>query len=298
MIYKHLLLPIVSVLLLGACSTMSPPQTRSQMGNLLLAEPASASVRSQIAIARYNQILSQAVLKQEERAELLFERGLMYDEMGLSRLAQYDFSQALKLKPDLAEAYNSIGIHYTLQRQFIEAYESFDSTLDIDPDYDFAFLNRGIALYYGGRPDLAVRDLGHFASKDISDPFRALWQYFAESDLNPQSAASQLREARKVLNEDNWATGIVDFYLGTMSEDALLNSLIRGVSSERELNDRLCEAYFYLGKYHSAKGRKGMASSYFKLALSTNVYKYVEHRYARLELTLLRERAQKAAQAN
>lgn len=44
------------------------------------------------------------------------------------------------------------------------SYEAFDSALELAPDYDYAFLNRGIALYYGKRPELAVQDLGRILS--------------------------------------------------------------------------------------------------------------------------------------
>lgn len=259
------------------------------MSNLLLAEPAPMSARSQMAIARYNQILVQATLKDEERAQLLQQRGMLYDSVGLAGLAQYDFNQAIQLKPDLAEAYNALGVHYTQQMDFIQAYEAFDATLDINPTYDFAFLNRGIALYYGGRPDLAAKDLGTFYAKDESDPYRALWSYIAASQLDAVKARQSLEASRNVLDINNWATKLVDLYLDRINENQLLNSLIKGVTSQRQLTDRLCEAYFYLGKYHAERGHRGVASNYFKLALSTNVFEYVEHRYARLELNLLRE---------
>jgi lipoprotein NlpI len=35
-------------------------------------------------------------------------------------------------------------------------------------------------------------------------------------------------------------------------------------------------------------GYNGAAANFFKLSLSTNVYEFVEHRYARLELDLMR----------
>jgi lipoprotein NlpI len=217
--------------------------------------------------------------------------------VGLAGLAQYDYSQALNLRPDMAEAYNSIGIHYTQQMEFVQAYEAFDSSLDINPEYDFAFLNRGIALYYGGRPDLALSDLDTFRQRDTSDPFRALWQYFAHREIESTDAIARLRETRQSLNNNNWATSLVDFYLEDITENALLNSLINGVTNQKELTDRLCEAYFYLGKFHSARGNRGVASNYFKLALSTNVYEYVEHRYARLELNRLRDKRRANNQA-
>jgi lipoprotein NlpI len=286
---------LLSSLLFGCANNSVSMQDSRQMGNLLLAEPAPMNPRSQLAIARYSHILANTDLEDEQKAQLLHQRGTLYDSVGLSGLAQYDFNLAIRLKPDLAEAYNSMGVHYTQQMDFIQAYEAFDATLDINPDMEFAFLNRGIALYYGGRPDLAVRDFGTFYNKNASDPYRALWSYLASSEIDKPQAMIELAKQRKNLDEDNWATQLVDLYLERTTEGELLNTLIGGVTSQQQLTDRLCEAYFYLGKYHSARGNRGVASNYFKLALSTNVFEYVEHRYARLELNLLRDEANKDA---
>lgn len=260
----------------------------AQMANLLLAEPAPMSPRAQLAIARYTELLSSDSLSDQERAELYLYRGMLYDSLGLVGLAQYDLTQAIGINPSLAPAYNSMGVHFTQQQEFLQAYEAFDSTLDIDPTYDFAFLNRGIALYYGGKAELAIKDLEHFQQQDSSDPFRALWAYFAYQALDQQSATVYLRNLYPQLDKQHWATRLVELYLGNSDEKILLTSLMEGVTSQAQLTDRLCEAYFYLGKFHQAKGQRGVASNYFKLALSTNVFDYVEHRYARLELDRLR----------
>ncbi|MGS2719586.1 lipoprotein NlpI [Paraglaciecola aestuariivivens] len=286
---------LFSALITGCASQSNSVQNNGQMGNLLLAEPAPMNQRSQLAIARYSHILSSADLEDDQRAQLLHQRGTLYDSVGLSGLALYDFNQAIRLKPDLAEAYNSMGVHYTQQMDFIQAYEAFDASLDINPEMEFAFLNRGIALYYGGRPDLAEQDFAKFYNINASDPYRAIWSYLAASKIDPQQAKVKLAELRKNLDETNWATQLVDLYLDKASESDLLNALIKGVVSQQQLTDRLCEAYFYLGKYHAAKGNRGVASNYFKLALSTNVFEYVEHRYARLELNLLRDEANQSS---
>lgn len=277
--------------ILTGCAQTQPMSERPQMGNLLLAEPAPINPRSEMAIARYNQVLTSTALTDIDKAELHFQRGMLYDSVGLSGLAQFDYTQAINLKPDLAEAYNSIGIHYIQQNDFLQAYEAFDATLEINPEYDFAFLNRGIALYYGGRSELATSDLDTFLEKDESDPFRVLWAYFAHHEVSEEAAMAYLAAKRPTLDNGHWATSIVDLFLGTVNENVVLNSLLDGVKSQKGLTDRLCEAYFYLGKYHSQNGNRGVASNYFKLALSTNVYDYVEHRYARLELNRLREQA-------
>ena len=238
--YKHLSsIILLSAFLFGCANNSGSMQGNRQMGNLLLAEPAPMSQRSQLAIARYSHILSNTDLEDEQRAQLLHQRGTLYDSVGLTGLAQYDFNQAIRLKPDLAEAYNSLGVHYTLQMNFIQAYEAFDATLDINPDMEFAFLNRGIALYYGGRPDLAVRDFVEFYDKNASDPYRALWNYLASSEIDKLQALIELAQQRKNLDETNWATQLVDLYLEKTTENELLSSLISGVTSQQQLTDRL-----------------------------------------------------------
>ncbi len=287
-----ILLFIVGSALLSSCaSQFQTSSSTSQMSNLLLAEPAPMNPKSQLAIARYSHILTSAELDDEQRAQVHLQRGTYYDSLGLSGLAQYDYNQAIQLKSDLARAYNSIGVHYTQQMNFIQAYESFDATLDIDPSLDFAFLNRGIALYYGGRPQLASDDLDTFYNKNKADPLRAVWRYLAQSDIDKASAMASLAVIRPELSDENWATYIVDLFLGEVTENQVLGALIQGVTSQQQLTYRLCEAYFYLGKYHVEQGNSGIASNYFKLSLSTNVFEYIEHRYARLELGRLREKS-------
>ena len=244
---------LLSAFLLGCANNNSDTQGYLQMGNLLLAEPAPMNQRSQLAIARYNHILGNTDLDNEQRAQLLHQRGTLYDSVGLSGLAQYDFNHAIRLKPDLAAAYNSMGVHYTQQMDFIQAYEAFDASLDINPEMEFAFLNRGIALYYGGRPDLAVRDFGTFYDKNSADPYRALWRYLASSEIDKPQAMLELAQQRKKLDKKNWAIHLVDLYLEKTTESALLNALIRGVSSEQQLTDRLCEAYFLFRKIPCSK---------------------------------------------
>ncbi len=286
------LLVLLSVLVTTGCSSFNQMQdSRAQMGSILIAEPESISGRSQLWLARLNHVLGQVQqMTDEQRAELLYQRGMLYDGFGLWALAKSDFDAALKYKPDMAEAYNFLGIHYTQNREFIQAFDAFDSTLEVDPEHEFAFLNRGISLYYAGRPELAVRDLEAFYNINPVDPFRALWLYIVERELDPKAALERLAKSQSELDGSRWETNIIALYLGELSEGELLDRLMVDISSNQQLTRRLCEVYFYLGKYQVERGREAKASNYFKLSLSTNVYQYVEHRYARLELNLLRER--------
>lgn len=287
------------IVLLGACSSISSHRD-PLMSGLLLAEPESISTRAQLAIPYYTNMLYQAKLNASERSEYLFQRGVAYDAMGLSSLARMDYAEAIKLNPSLAEAHNSIGVHYIQAGMYVLAYEAFDSTLEIDPSYDYALLNRGIALYYGGRKQLASLDTLAFFEKDTSDPIRALWHFITISDNtddNNAVAKNELQQARLSMNDDDWSTSIIDFYLGVIPESGVVARMVKDVRSQTELNNRLCEAYFYLGKYHATNGNSTKAENYFKLALSTNVYEYYEHKYARIELSNLR-RSRRAAKTD
>lgn len=274
---------------IGGCTIYPSASINSKVESILIPEPQPVNFRSQLAIARYNQILSQPSLSNEERAELLFLRGTHYDNVGLAGLAQYDYGRAKQLKPDMAEAYNSIGIHFTQQMDFNQAYESFDSALEINPSMDFALLNRGIALYYGKRSELAIDDFSAFYAKNQENPFAALWLFLAQRVSNPTDAYAQLQKHRKQLDTNNWATMIVDFYLGNITRNKLLNQFVVGVKNTNELNQRMCEVYFYMGKHYSDLGERGLALNYFKMVLSTNIYEYVEHRYSRIEIDAIRK---------
>ncbi|WP_375055525.1 lipoprotein NlpI [Zobellella sp. DQSA1] len=258
---------------------------------LVLPVPMQVSYESELGIARLGQMLNSPGLTPEQRAELFFQRGVVFDRVGLRAMARLDFNRALRERPDFADAYNLNGVYLTQNQEFDEAYEAFDSALDLAPDYTYANLNRGIALYYGGRPELAARDLKTFLDEDPSDPYRLLWWYLALEQLDPGSATRSLAAHQQAYGSDEWAWDIVNVYLGKVSDEQLLNRISEESEDNQELAERLCEAYFYLAKQAQRNEQPEQASVYFKLALATNIYDFVEHRYSLLELDLIGEQA-------
>ncbi len=270
----------------GCASTNSANDT---VGNLVIAEPLPINYKSEVALARLTEVIQRAEINDVQKAQLYYDRGVIYDSVGLRNLARLDFNRALRLKPDLVDAYNFLGIHFTQLQEFNQAYDQFDSAIDLAPEHEFAFLNRGIALYYGGRPQLAADDFEVFLSKQVNDPYRVLWLYLAEKDVDQELALVNLAERAKMVGDHVWAKQVIRLYLGELSQDKFIAQLTENVETNKALTDRLCEAYFYLGKYALFNGHEHAAMNFFKLALSTNVYEFVEHRYAKLELDLLRD---------
>ncbi|TMM46299.1 lipoprotein NlpI [Colwellia ponticola] len=281
-----------STLLVQGCSANyvggSTHSKAPMLNNFVIAEPLSINYKSEIAIARLSEVINRAKITDEQRAELLYDRGVLYDSVGLRSLARFDFTHALQLKPDLVDAYNFLGIHYTQLQEFSQAYEQFDSALDLAPDHEYAYLNRGIALYYGSRPKLASLDIQAFHQKQQDDPYRLLWLYLSEYNVDPLAAKYSLKQRALLVDNRMWAKQIIELYLGELSQGKFLKNLTQNIQSNQELTERLCEAYFYLGKYNQTLGYYDSAANFFKLAVSTNVYEFVEHRYAKLELDLMR----------
>lgn len=140
---------VATAILLAGCSNLDWRKDE------VLAIPLQPSLQQEVMLARMEQILASRALTDDERAQLLYERGVLYDSLGLRALARNDFSQALAIRPDMPEVFNYLGIYLTQAGNFDAAYEAFDSVLELDPTYNYARLNRGIALYYGGRYSLA-----------------------------------------------------------------------------------------------------------------------------------------------
>lgn len=288
-----ILLALLSGILTGCATTQQPPkQNNSQpffVNNAMIAEPVAVDYKTELHIAKLTQDITTSAPTKEKLAQLLYDRGVLYDSLGLRTLAHLDFLKALELKPTFSDAYNFLGIHLTLLGRYEQAFEAFDSALELDPDHGYVHLNRGIALhYYGERGDeLSVQDIETFYIKNPQDPYRSIWLYLAETEINPQEARVRLSFNARQLDPNQWAYQIVQLYLGQLSEANFIKGMGENLKNSRELSDRLCEGYFYLAKMKLAQGEEDAAKNYFRLALSTNVYEFVEHKYARVELQKL-----------
>ncbi|MFV9996825.1 MAG: lipoprotein NlpI [Arsenophonus endosymbiont of Dermacentor nuttalli] len=253
----------------------------------VFAIPLQPTLQQEVILARVEQILASCSLSDDEYAQLLYERGVLYDSLGLRELARNDFTMALAIRPDIPEIFNFLGIYFTQAGNFDAAYEAFDSVLELDPTYNFARMNRGIALYYGGRQRLAQGDLLVCYQQDPNDSFRSLWLYLVEKEIDPKMAQANLSSRYKQAEKGQWGWNVVEFYLGKISEKTLMVRLKENSTDNTSLAEHLSETNFYLGKHYLSLGDNDSAIALFKLTVANNAYSFVEHRYALLELALL-----------
>jgi len=267
-----------------ATSHSNQQSSSTNIGQLVISEPLAPDFKNEIALARISEFLISSKSTDKQKAKAYYDRGLLFDSFGLPSLARLDFTRALRMDSSMANAYNFLGVHYTLLGQFEQAYESFDATIELAPSHQYVYLNRGISLYYSAKGKLALEDFDKFQQFDVTDPYRAIWRYLAAMKIDKLDAAKQLTKHRERISNDVWASQVIDLYLMNISERQFIEGLTAGVSSQTGLAERLCEAYFYLGIFVRNYDQPERALNYFKLALATNVYEFVEHRYARREL--------------
>ncbi|WP_109859663.1 lipoprotein NlpI [Aggregatibacter segnis] len=253
----------------------------------------SQHFEQEVMIVRISQVLLVGKMSNEERASLHFERGVLYDSLGLWALARYDFTQALALQPKMAAVYNYLGLYLLLDEDYDGALEAFNTVFSLDPDYEYTFLNRALDFYYVGRYNLAEQDFWAFYQRNKSDPYRVLWLYLNELKFKPAEAQKNLAQRAVGLSQDYWGTYIVQYYLGKLSvQDLQAKAQQFATKTATQYAEVLTETYFYLAKQKLNMGQIDEAETLFKLAVANQVYNFVEYRFAVFELSKLGQQAQ------
>ena len=253
----------------------------------------SQHFEQEVMIVRISQVLLVGKMSNEERASLHFERGVLYDSLGLWALARYDFTQALALQPKMAAVYNYLGLYLLLDEDYDGALEAFNTVFSLDPDYEYTFLNRALDFYYVGRYNLAEQDFLAFYQRNKSDPYRVLWLYLNELKFKPAEAQKNLAQRAVGLSQDYWGTYIVQYYLGKLSvQDLQAKAQQFATKTATQYAEVQTETYFYLAKQKLNMGQIDEAETLFKLAVANQVYNFVEYRFAVFELSKLGQQTQ------
>lgn len=289
---KLFLLP--AVLLLAACSSVSENnRVSSGENNTIVALPVATAVQvdyqDEVKLLRLNQLIAEHQGEAKEKAMLLYERGLIYDRMGLSAHSRYDFTQSINTYPAFADPYNSFGVYLLLGQSYDEAFDAFDSAIELSENIQFSYLHRAIGLYQVKRYALASKDINKFYELDKSDPYRILWRYVIDSKIDEKKALVSLQKETMKASDNRFAWTVIDVIAGRTSESEFFTSVTKGVKSNKALAERLCEAYFYLGHWHKQMGQLDKAIYYFKMTTTTNIHEFIEYKYALMELASIQQ---------
>lgn len=175
-------------------------------------------------------------------------RAICYRQLQQNDLAKADFEKALELGAGSSEVYRGLGLLNFLTGNYQEAISYYRRDIDAGND------------------------------KSSQWPFSFILKYFAElKSGNEAQAQDTMIGAAKLLDGAQWPAPIVDYLLNKMSATALENKA-------KDIG-QLAEAKTYIGMSFWAKGKQGVANSYFRWVLANAPKGFIEYELARKLIT-------------
>ncbi len=90
-------------------------------------------------------------------AEEHFQMGLSYHLEGKWDLAIKEYEEAIRIKPDYADAHNNLGLSYGENGLYNLEIRQYEEAIRIKPDYALAYYNLGVSYAEKSLYDLAIR---------------------------------------------------------------------------------------------------------------------------------------------
>lgn len=172
-----------------------------------------------------------------------FRLGVAYTKAGMADRAIDAFKEAIKLKPEFAEAYQGLGVSYASEKLHKEAIEALSKAVSIRPDYAEAFSNLGFLYDYLGRHEEAVAAFRKALTlrPDYAEAHNGLGVSFARA-RNYEEAIESFQRALRIRPESkkarfNLALSYVS--LGDRKSALHQERLLRDI--DPELADRLLD---------------------------------------------------------
>jgi len=103
----------------------------------------------------------------------LFFRAWLFSLLGYNVEAIELYTRAIEIDPNFAYAYNNRGIAYADMENYTQAIKDFTRAIEINPNYADAYNNRGLAYFILGYKNNACEDwqkaysLGSIEAKDL-----------------------------------------------------------------------------------------------------------------------------------
>jgi tetratricopeptide (TPR) repeat protein len=102
--------------------------------------------------------LNEAIKLKPDLVEAYNNRGKAYGDLGQHQQAITDYNEAIRLKPDLADAYYNRGKAYGDLGQHQQAITDYNEAIRLKPDYAHAYNNRGVAYFMQDNYELGCPD--------------------------------------------------------------------------------------------------------------------------------------------
>jgi len=234
---------------------------------------------------------SRAIEIDPENAEAYLSRGNAKSEKGNQDGAVADYSRAIEIDPNNAATYINRGVAKGKKGDLDGEIADYSRAIEIYPDYAMGYSNRGNVFQATGQFDRAVADFNKAYELNTRNEYACLRllisTWLAKGDTG--GAIGTLRKHIDANRSDDWVRTISKYYVGidNLSEQAVLSEARKGKDG-KEVGERLCEAYYYLGVKRLVAGNRKGAIEYFTLSIETDVKRFQEYGAAKAMLALMK----------
>ena len=120
------------------------------------------------------QVLDQALKKQPEDIDLLYETAMMADKIGKPGVFEKLMRKLIRIKPDYAQAYNALGYGMLERNEHIpEAMQLVEKALQLDPNDPSIMDSVGWGYYRSGKLDESIKMLRRAYAGDANPEIAA-----------------------------------------------------------------------------------------------------------------------------
>ncbi|BAZ13215.1 tetratricopeptide repeat protein [Calothrix sp. NIES-4071] len=221
-------------------------------------------------LKRYSEaeIAITSAIKLSPRPAFYSNRGNVYADQKKSDLAIADFTKAIQINPQLAEAYSNRGVVYADQKKSDLAIADFTKAIQINPQLAEAYTNRGLVYKDQKKSDLAIAD------------------YTKAIQINPQDAQAYNNRGLVYADQEKSDLAIADYteaiQINPQFADAYYNRAIVYASDKKsdlaiadftkaiQINPQFTDAYIYRGNIYAFEKKSDLAIADFTKAIQIN----------------------------
>jgi len=187
----------------------------------------------------------------------------------------------------------NLGYLYFLKGQYEPAVADFTRVIEINPKDFQAYINRGNAYYDQGYFKKAAGDYQKAIEINAEDEYARIWLLLALRKVSKDDYYVYLEEFEnyvKSSRSEKWVRTISRYYqwMYGLTESDVLSAAQAG-RDKKEVRQRLCEAYYYIGEEMLWKGDRKAAEEFFNKSLETRAYDFREYGSSKAMLRLMKQ---------